>query len=480
MKRILSLALCLCLFLCIFTACDKKEGHLSLYELQICYDDEAKKITGKMTFDFFNDTDNEIVDLHFNLYPNAYRKDSKFCPIPQNLQTKAYYNGKSYGDMQIIGVEGAQSWTIGGDDCNILIITLPTPIYPEERSKISIEYTVNLAQVNHRTGISQNAVSLCNIYPILCAYNKEGYLSYPYYQMGDPFVSQCANYKVEIQFPATYTAATSGKLTSSTLVGDTKKECYSLNNARDFAIILSEKFETCSQNVDGVEVTYYYTQDTSPQVSLSVACHSLKYFTQTFGDYAYPTYNLVESQFIQGGMEYPALSHIANIADSDERAYTIAHETAHQWWYAMVGSNQVESPWQDEGLAEYSALLFFENNPNYAFTRSALVDKAIKNYRAYYSVYNQIFGDVDTTMTRTLKDYSGDFEYTNIVYNKSMVMMDWMRDSMGDTPFLNGLKNYYKNNLFKIATSEDFISTMVNAGASQAFFDSFLEGKIII
>jgi aminopeptidase N len=180
-------------------------------------------------------------------------------------------------------------------------------------------------------------------------------------------------------------------------------------------------------------------------------------------------------------MEYPALCMISDSLDSDTAVYTIAHEVAHQWWYAGVGSDQLLNAWQDEGLAEYSALLFFENHPAYSFTRTGLISTATKAYRSYFSVYNQLFGKVDTSMKRNLSSYAGDYEYVNIAYNKGMLLFEYLRQSIGDTKFLQGLKSYYAGNLFKIATPDDLFLCYTQGGDDlQGFFDSFLNGKIII
>ena len=96
----------------------------------------------------------------------------------------------------------------------------------------------------------------------------------------------------------------------------------------------------------------------------------------------------------------------------------------------MVGSDQLNCAWQDEGLAEYSSLMFFENHPNYSFTRTGIVGSATKAYRAYFSVYNQIFGEADTTMNRHLSKYESEYEYSNIAYNKGLIMFDMLRQSI--------------------------------------------------
>ena len=39
--------------------------------------------------------------------------------------------------------------------------------------------------------------------------------------------------------------------------------------------------------------------------------------------------------------------------------YVTVHETAHQWWYGVVGNDQIDEPWLDEALTEYSTILYY-------------------------------------------------------------------------------------------------------------------------
>lgn len=146
----------------------------------------------------------------------------------------------------------------------------------------------------------------------------------------------------------------------------------------------------------------------------------------------------------------------------------------------MVGSNQVTCAWQDEGLAEYSTLAFFETHPAYGFTRTGILGSAIKSYRAYYSVYNQIFGKSDTTMTRAINEYEGEYEYINIVYNKSLLMFESVRTAMGDKKFFSALANYFKDNCFSLAAPEDLIAKFDELYDVEGLIDGYLNGKVVI
>lgn len=484
MKKIFSLLLIVCAAASVLSAAacaPESQSQLSRYELFVIYDADNRTLTGTAELDYFNDTQNELSDLKFNLYGNAYREGALYAPVSATYETAAYYGGKSYGGMEITNVENCAGWTISGDDENILVVNLTAPLYPEERVTVKISYTLTLAEVNHRTGVTQNAVNLGNFYPVLCAYSSAGFVECNYYSLGDPFLSACADYSVTLDIPAEYTAATSGKLSGESTTGGRKKCSYILENARDFAAVLSDKFEVVSQSVNGVEISYYHVSDENPQVSLSAAADSVQFFSTLFGDYAYPTLSVVQTDFCYGGMEYPALTMIASGLDSDSSVYTIVHENAHQWWYAMVGSDQMNCAWQDEGLAEYSTLMFFENYTGYGFTRTGLVGTATKAYRAFFSVLGQLNGTVDTSMSRGLGDFSGEYEYVNVTYNKGLLLFETLRESLGDEKFIAGLRSYFTQFSGKIATADDLCGCFISGGTDvEGFFRSFIDGKVII
>ena len=51
---------------------------------------------------------------------------------------------------------------------------------------------------------------------------------------------------------------------------------------------------------------------------------------------------------LTGGLEYPTL--VYQPATSDN----LPHETAHQWFYSLIGNDQARDPWLDEGLATWA------------------------------------------------------------------------------------------------------------------------------
>jgi aminopeptidase N len=90
---------------------------------------------------------------------------------------------------------------------------------------------------------------------------------------------------------------------------------------------------------------------TSLPTFLGAAARALTTFSQRFGPYPWRTYTVVvEADRPTLGDEYPTLVFIS----TDLGPNVVTHETAHQWFYSLVGNNQARDPWLDESLAEWA------------------------------------------------------------------------------------------------------------------------------
>lgn len=481
MKKLLTFSLCLLFgFTALgLTACGKSTAR-SRYDIHAEYLQDEGILTCEMTADIVNTTDTALETLPFQLYPNAYREGAIYPPVSELFAPSAYYDGSSYGGIEILSVEGG-SYTVGGEDENILYISLEEPLYPDETVTLTFSFEVTLAHIDHRLGIGERAINLANFYPVLCAYQDGGFVECVYSYSGDPFVSECADYTVSLTLPEGYEAvgarfAEGAEQKRGTHVWELHAE-----NVRDVAFVLGEGFKSMEREQDGVLVTYAYLEDANPELTLSVACESLGYFSKLFGEYEYPTYTVVQTDFPYGGMEYPALCMVSSLLREEEIPAVVAHETAHQWWYSMVGSDQYTEAWQDEGLAEFSAALFLEEHPQYGGSYREAVAAAESSYRAFFSVYSQVKGSADTRMSRPLTEYAGEYEYRNVSYDKGLILFDRLMDVAGEKRVLRALEMYKENYSGKIASAADFIACFGKAGAhAEELILSFTEGRCVI
>lgn len=462
------------------------------YALNIIYDDSQKTLECQQSINYINKSDSYLDYLCFHLYPSAFREQSKQSVISLLNHTICYYKGTSYGSITIKKVSHNNNdlnFEITGEDENILKVPIPN-LMPGERVQISIEFDVVLPNINHRFGYGENTINVANFYPIVCIYENGEFVTNPYHSNGDPFYSQIANYNVNITYPSNLKTAHTGKLIESKeydneSLPEQKMTTIKVqaNKVRDFAFVMSEKFEIISQKTNNTQIDYYYYGDKNPQTSLQTAVDALNTFNELFMPYPYETLSVVETNFVHGGMEYPNLVYIADsIADYSDYQNVIIHEIAHQWWYNIVGSNAFSNGWQDEGLTDYSTALFYQKNPHYERNLDTIILNGIRNYAFFVEVYSSVYGNLDTSMNRALNEYPTDPEYVYIAYVKSMLMFDSLRSLIGDKDFFDALQMYCKTYSFKEATPEEMIACFEKTTNKKldTFFNSWLEGKVLI
>ena len=106
----------------------------------------------------------------------------------------------------------------------------------------------------------------------------------------------------------------------------------------------------------------------------------------------------------------------------------------------------------------------------------------LKSYQLFVDIYTDIFGDINTSMTRNLSQYASEAEYTYCIYVKGVLMLDHLRELVGDSAFYLGLKNYYNANAFKIAKQKDFVTAFQKASNKniEGIIQTWLNGTAIL
>lgn len=487
MKRLKRIAIVCALIICVsaLVACgggglDEISKELTNYNIEASYDDAEHKLTASMTVDYINGYDIELDRVEFHLYPAAYREGARFAPIEKSDEAKAYPSGKNYGGITVSKVTvggNEREVTVSGSDEDILCVTLDDKLLPGGRVKIGVDFEVKLAGVRHRLGYNGKSVNLGNFYPIACVYENGAFRNDPYYSTGDPFYSETANYNVTFKYPSKYKMAHTGSGTFAA-DGDVATATVTALAVRDFAAVLGE-FESRETTVGGTAVKYYYYADSQPDASLKAAADALTTFNDKFGKYPYSTYTVVQTAFLQGGMEYPNLSLISDAMNNSTYIDAIIHETAHQWWYGVVGNDETKNAWLDEGLTEYSTSLFYALNPDYGVEFDKRISDALSSLMLYTELYKPGY-NADTSMDRSLAEYADNMEYTYMTYVKGQLMFDNLRRIIGDDSFYAALKDYYTSNYLKTAQPDSLIACFEKSSGRELkpYFDSWTQGNV--
>ena len=124
-----------------------------------------------------------------------------------------------------------------------------------------------------------------------------------------------------------------------------------------------------------------------------------------------------------------------------------ARGIAHQWWYGIVGDDQVNQPWVDESLAQYSSLIDFEDVHG-AGSRSSILRQVFQD------PYNRAkSAGHDAPVNLPVAAYN-ESDYSAIVYGKGPLFYDAIRTKMGDTLFFKFLQTYFERYRYKIASGD--------------------------
>lgn len=479
MKKIIVLTLIIAFSIPLFACSEKSDTKIATYDIAVSLNDDMT-LDGKMTYSFTPNSD--VSSVYFSLYPNAFSNTAEISPVYKDDELYAYPNGKSYGDLQIITAKALGKpldFEVTGINKGTLKLGLNETAKKGKEIDIYIEFRLKLANVKHRTGYGENTVNLTNFYPVACVLENGKYYESVYYPAGDPFYLECSNYKVSLAVPSNYVVASSLTPKSTVWSADKTEYCYEREKVRDIAFILSKNYNVLEKTCNGVSVKYYYYADKNPEKTLETACSSLAFFSDKYHAYPYAEYVVAEGDFIYGGMEYPCLSLISSSVSNDYRDYVVAHETAHQWFYGILGVNQNEIGFFDEGLTELSTALFLSE-----YTGTPLknyMEKAVNSYLSIREALVYAGNTCPPIMDRNLKDFSSEAEYVMIAYNRSQIAFNEVREMLGNEKFFKFIKGFIKKNAYKNVTLSDFEKalnkTSKNAGK---VFNSYVNGEKVV
>ncbi len=455
-------------------------GRTKYYIDAVLYPEEGT-VSGNLKVQYKNNEGVGLNSLYFHLYPNAFKERDR-VPFPPEEMVRAYPNGFSPGhiDIKSLILDGEPvPFNIRGYSYDKLEIPLAEELRPGRSIGLDMEFIIQLPNSPGRFGYGENTYNLGNWYPILCVYDERGWNLEPYYALGDPFYSAVADYRVTIEVPEGYEVAATGERikTRQGEYGDIMD--FKAENVRDFAWVASRDFRISERKVGDTRIySYHYTKEGGEE-ALDYAAVALNIFNEIFGEYPYKNLSVVQADFFIGGMEYPRLvmidRNLYNSEDFDWLEIVTVHEVAHQWWYGLVGNDQVHDAWLDEGLTEYSTILYYYKRFGDEVGKEKYRELITKGKYQIYKILRDEEG-IDETIHRPLYEFGDWLEYDSLVYGKGAMMFHHMRERMGDETFFRVLKEYLQDNWLKNVEPETFrIKCEEVTGKSwKDFFDEWL------
>lgn len=420
---------------------------LNEYHFDLRFQPDEDALFVSMTLDYRNTTGDLLTSLVLRTWANAY-KSVEFSPAAiDELYDACYPEGFSEGRLQLEGIWwNDQIVAASYLDAAQTVLSVPVPaLAPDARGTLLLRCRIQVPHCAHRFGYSDGVWQFGNALPILSVYEDHAWRQDPYSPIGDPFVSECANYTVSLSVPDGWQCAAGGRITKE----DSTYRIQALA-VRDFSFALSQGWRTAKAKANGVSILAYANDAAAARRSAKLAAQALKTYARLYGDYPYETLTLCEADFPLGAMEYPAfilIDHTYFYKDwQDTLELTIAHETAHQWFYALVGSDQYNAPWQDEALCEWAML---------RYVKVRYGQSAYENLLAARILAPMQENILSPLTPGSPIDYFGSFsDYSTVVYGRGAALMHAIEEMNGKAD--DFLHTYCEQNAFSLASREDF------------------------
>lgn len=417
------------------------------YILNTTMDYDAHAVSVDQTIQYPNLTGSQLSALVLAVTPNLW--DGSF----------------SLTDISIDG-QPVTTYLLDGQRLDIPLASL---LPANGVAEIKLQYTLTLPFAEQEDpnvsrpriyGYTSRQVNLVNWYPFVVPnINGEWILHDPWYY-GEHLVYDSVDYEVNLKFanPASAPIVASSGVPEAQPDGSTR---YTITSARTFALAASRDFQTSTTQVGDVTLTSYYFafNEAGGQGALQASAQALQVYAARFGPYPHKSLAIVMGDF-NDGMEYSAFFYLSrdfyNLYDGTPANYltfVAVHETAHQWWFEQVASDQALQPWLDESLATYSERIYYEST----------YPDIVSWWWSYRIDFYKPEGFVDIP----IYEGQGFRPYTNATYFQGAYFLEKVRERIGDDAFFAFVQEYLNQGRGRIVTANDFFRVLrTHAGAT--------------
>ncbi|HEV8112003.1 MAG TPA: M1 family metallopeptidase [Planctomycetota bacterium] len=391
------------------------------YRIQARADVPAHALLGEETILWRNESRDDVPDLWFHLYWNAFANNQSTHLREAGGDLGAAENSDEWGwqhvsAVQVDGVDvlGTMRWRTADDhnedDHTVFSVQLPKPVHPGETASVTIHWDARIPRVRRRTGQKDGFLFIVQWFPKLGVYESSNGWNCHQFHANTEFFSDYGTYDVTLDLPAEY----AGKIGASgapaeeervengrvvaRFVAPTEKDQLLTDSTgkhpvvHDFAWTADPRYEVFERDFRYDDWAARYPDDVANtalalgrgleeirarDVRVTVLLHpehadqaerhfhaastALFFYGLWFGPYPYEHVTVVDPAYgagAAGGMEYPTLftagSRVLATVDALTPESVTVHECGHQFWYGLVGNNEFEAAWLDEGFNTFT------------------------------------------------------------------------------------------------------------------------------
>jgi hypothetical protein len=449
------------------------------YTIHASLDEKDKVVAGKERLHWKNIASGAADTMVFHLYMNAFKNnESTFMKESKGVHRGNRADKGAWGAIDITklvvgGVDLTKQLTV---DDTLATVKLPAAVAPGAEVDVDVEFTTKMPKVFARTGYKDDFLAVGQWFPKIGVWDCEaGPHGHPatcrwrahQHHLNSEFFADYGVYDVDVEVPKDWVVGATGVLTSEKVTGARKTLTYHAEDVHDFVWTTSPKFRVTEDKYTGPSGEVRIVMLSQPGRDANVPRHikatqaGLAELERRFGPYPYSQVTVVdvpEDAEGAGGMEYPTLFFTADLPVPPGvhfPEYVTMHELSHQYFYGLVGSDEVEEAWLDEG--------FTESMSDWGITRMFGRDGGAWDYLGHRLGIDELEQvsyatqpDVDPMEVKAF-EYESGRGYSVTTYGKTTLVMRTMENYLGSEKFEAAMRHYYEKARFTHPRGEDFV-----------------------
>jgi hypothetical protein len=495
------------------------------YSIDVDLDPASRTIVGREVVTWRNITSRPTSELRFHLYWNAWRnQQSTWLKETDRARGTgpSRFDKRAQGDWGSIDIQAIQLVAGGAapmtdlttaahyiapddgnrDDRTVLSVALPTAVQPGGTVVVEIRWTAHVPRTFARSGAVGNFFFIAQWFPKLGVLEEDGWNTHQFHATTE-FFSDYGIYDVRITVPRGWPVGATGRQRSrtDTPAGKTIHQ-FVQEDVHDFAWTTSP---------DYVEHTARFEHPRLPPVSMRLLLQpehegqaerhfdavraTLRSYGEWYGPYPYDHITIVDPawQSDAGGMEYPTLftagSRWLSPRSTREPEGVTVHECGHQFWYGVVGNNEFEHAWLDEGLNTFSTAQVMEETFSPGFNSIRLFGGFIPWVFYDLPQTRETSGDrmngyrtaasTDVPSTPSWRYFPATGRY--LTYNKTALWLHTLERYIGWRRLQRGMSLFFTRSAFHHPTPDQFFAA-INEGAARDlswFFDQVYRSSAV-
>ncbi len=476
------------------------------YTIDVRLDDVRNELLANESFVYTNNSPQALDTIRIHLWPNAYKgRNTALCHQldAQNNFVLHFADENQRGwidslDFKVVQASSPVIWGLDPQNPDIGWIKLPSPLASGSSITITTPFRVHVPSARiSRLGHIGDAFYITQWFPKPAVFDNKGWHAMPFLHQGE-FYSEFGSFDVHITLPENYVVGATGELQDAgerawmdslslfppTMIVSTVLDKFPTSSARmktlhfkqdnvhDFAWFADKRYQVKKGSVtlprSGHTVTTWVLvtphNATMWKDAITYVNESVRLYSQWVGDYPYSACTAIDGgSAAGGGMEYPMVTIINDSSDPFELDVVIAHEVGHNWFYGMLGSNEREHAWMDEGINSFYEQRYVETRyPGKKFMDLQGIPLGfLTNHQGItYRQQNELQyrynarRNWDSPIDSHAKVFS-ELDYGTTVYSKTALVFDQLRSYLGDSLFDKSMQAYFDEWHYKHPYPED-------------------------